>query len=194
MTAEAMSRRPTLSNEEILRRARSVFVERGYSARTKQIAAAVGLTWGAIALRFTDKRGLFRQAMGGPIVGPGDVDCQQAAGADLPGLLERLRLYLWEQWPLHLQYRMAMPTADQDGEPGRLVDWLAGTLEAHARDGAVRSDMSGHALAQIVLALLVGDVAQRFVARETALNGDRTFIERVMFLVSGRGSLQPESK
>ncbi len=39
-----MSRLPTLSDDEIVRRARAVFVERCYAARTKEIAAAVGLT------------------------------------------------------------------------------------------------------------------------------------------------------
>ena len=82
--------------------------------------------------------------------------------------------------------------ANHAGEPGRLVDWLAGTLEVHARDGAVRSDMSAKAVAQLVLALLVGDVAQRFVARERVLGNDPVFIERVMFLLSGRRNLQPE--
>jgi AcrR family transcriptional regulator len=62
----AMTRRPTLTDDEILRRARAVFVERGYGARTRQIAAAVGLTWGAIVLRFRDKRQLFLQATARP--------------------------------------------------------------------------------------------------------------------------------
>jgi AcrR family transcriptional regulator len=61
-----MARRPFLSDEEILTRARSVFVERGYAASTRQIVAAVGLTWGAIAVRFGSNRGLFTHAMAGP--------------------------------------------------------------------------------------------------------------------------------
>jgi AcrR family transcriptional regulator len=186
LIATAMTRRPTLTDDEILRRARSVFVERGYAARTRQIAAAVGLTWGAIALRFNDKRELFRRAMARPNAKSCELELEQAGAADLPGLLERVRSYLWEQWPRRLQYRLAMPSTDQDREPDRLVEGLAGALETHARGGAVRSDMSGHALAQIVLALLVGDVAQRFVAHETTLTSDRTFIEGVMFLLSGR--------
>jgi AcrR family transcriptional regulator len=184
LIATAMTRRPTLTDDEILRRARSVFVERGYGARTRQIAAAVGLTWGAIALRFNDKRELFRRAMARPSPKSCELELEQAGAADLPGLLERVRSHLWEQWPRRLQYRLAMPL-DQDSEPDRLAQGLAGALETHARGGAVRSDMSGHALAQIVLALLVGDVAQRFVARETTLASDRTFIEGVMFLLSG---------
>jgi AcrR family transcriptional regulator len=181
-----MARRPTLSDDEILRRARSVFAEQGYSARTRQISAAVGLTWGAIALRFRDKRELFTRAMAGPHPECCELELGNTSDADLPGLLERLMSHLRELWPLRLQYRLAMPLADQDSEPDGLVEGLARALEAHARGGAVRSDMSGHALAQIVLALLVGGVAQRFVTRETPLTDDRTFIERVMLVVSGR--------
>ena len=58
-----MNRRSGLTNDQIVARARAVFVERGYAARTQQIAAAVGLTWGAIALRFGTKQALFTQAM-----------------------------------------------------------------------------------------------------------------------------------
>jgi hypothetical protein len=85
---------------------------------------------------------------------------------------------------LRLQYRLAMPAADHDSEPDGIVEALAAALEAHARGGAVRSDMSAKALAHVVLALLLGDVAQRFMARERALARDGTVIERVMSLLS----------
>ena len=183
-----MTRRRTLTDDEILRRARSVFVERGYAARTRQIAAAVGLTWGAIALRFSTKRELFRQSMAAAHHGPADADCRQAVAGDLPGLLERLRSHLWEQWPLRLQYRLAMPAAEGDGEADVLLGPLAAALAAHARGGAVRSDMSAEALADVVLSLLVGDVAQRFVSRRQAPAAEPAFIERVMALLSPRSA------
>ena len=58
-----MGRHKTLSDQDILRRARPVFLNRGLDARTRDVAAAVGMTWAAIALRFGSKRGLFEQAM-----------------------------------------------------------------------------------------------------------------------------------
>lgn len=183
-----MSRSPVLSNEEVLRRARAVFVEWGYGARTQQIAVAVGLTWGAIALRFGSKWQLFREAMAGPVFEPGAAGSEPPLGEDLPGLLERLRAHLWERWPLRLQYRLATRSPDSEGESDGLPDWLAATLEAHARSGTVRSDMPAKALAQVVLSLLVGDVAQRFIAREPALARDRAFIDRVVCLLAGHGS------
>lgn len=179
-----MARRPVLTDEEILARARPVFVERGYGARTKQIAPAVGLTWGAIARRFGDKRTLFTRAMAGPVCGPGDLEREHAGGADLSGLLERLRCRLWERWLLRLQYRLATATVEQGHEPDELLDWLAVALEAQARRGLLRRDVSARALAQLVLALLIGDAAQRFVARDAALTTDPAFIDGVVRLLS----------
>jgi len=164
-----LARPRILSDEEILARARSVFVERGYAARTKQISAAVGLTWGAIALRFGSKRALFAQAMAGPVRGPAELACEQEGRADLPGLLERLRTHLWQRWPLRLQVRLAATAAGPDDEPEGLVHRLAAALEA---------------LARVVLALLTGDVAQRFVARERTLTADPAFIDGVVRLLS----------
>jgi AcrR family transcriptional regulator len=180
-----MSRSPVLSNEEVLRRARAVFVEWGYGAKTHQISVAVGLTWGAIALRFGSKGQLFREAMAGPIFEPGITGSGPAAGEDLAGLLERLRAHLWERWPQRLQVRLATRSPDPEGASDGLPDRLAATLEAHARHGAVRTDLPAKALAEVVLALLVGDVAQRFISREPAPTHDRAFIDRVLCLLAG---------
>ena len=81
-----MSRTPTLSDEVIAARARPLFVERGFGARTKQIADAVGLSWGAIALRFGSKRSLFTLAMAGPLQRPLHGYCEQPGGGDLCSL------------------------------------------------------------------------------------------------------------
>jgi AcrR family transcriptional regulator len=137
MTFTAMARLPTLSDEEIAARTRAVFVECGFGARAKQIAAAVGLTWGAIALRFDSKRSLFTRVMAEPAHPSGHADCERKHWADLPSLLEWLSDHLWECWPLRLQIRLAA-TADNPCE-----EWvaheqkLAEVLEAHARRGSV---------------------------------------------------------
>jgi AcrR family transcriptional regulator len=104
-----MARPPTLTDDEILQRARAVFVERGYGARTAEIAAAVGLSWGALVFRFGGKAELFRRAMADSVWGSGAVDWLAAGGGDLHRLLEQLSSHLWEQWPIHLQYRLALP-------------------------------------------------------------------------------------
>ena len=184
----ALGRPILVSDEEVLARARSVFLERGYSASTLRIAAAVGLSWGAIARRFESKRQLFRQAMSGPMFGPGNTGPESAAGmdTDLPGLLERLRSDLWERWPQRLQYRLATHSPEPSAEPGEPPEWLADALRACSRAGVVRSDVDANVLAQFVLTLLVGDVAQRFIAREPALMPDPAFIDRLVCLLGGR--------
>ena len=187
-----MNRRPVFTDEEILDRARSVFLERGYAARTKQIASAVGLTWGAIALRFADKQSLFQRAMAGPHRGTGEPGCgQERSGLDLKGLLARVRTLLWERWPLRLQYRLATLTSGRDDELEGFVHGLAAELRPHARDGTLRSDLGIDMLARLAVALLTGDVAQRFVARERTLEADPTLIDSVVRLLSPNEGLAP---
>jgi AcrR family transcriptional regulator len=187
-----MNRRSVFTDQEILDRARSVFLERGYAARTKQIASAVGLTWGAIALRFGDKRSLFERAMAGPDRGTGEPRCgQERSGTDLEGLLARVRTLLWARWPLRLQYRLATLTAGRDDELERLVHGVAADLRPHARDGTLRSDLGIEMLARLAVALLTGDVAQRFVARERSLAADPALIDGVVRLLSADEGLVP---
>ncbi|MBV8503300.1 MAG: TetR family transcriptional regulator [Paucibacter sp.] len=58
-----MGRRQTLTDQDILARARPVFLRQGIHASTRAIAEAVGLTWGALAFRFGSKLGLFERVM-----------------------------------------------------------------------------------------------------------------------------------
>jgi AcrR family transcriptional regulator len=185
MTFTAMARLPTLSDEEIAARTRAVFVECGFGGRTKQIAAAVGLTWGAIALRFGSKRTLFTRVMAEPVHPSGHADCERKDWADLPSLLEWLSDNLWGCWPLRLQVRLAATAANPCEE--RVAPeqkQLAEVLEGHARRGSVRSDISPRALAQMVLALVTGDVAQRFVERERTLTKSPASIATMVRLLS----------
>ena len=179
-----VNRRPVFTDQEILDRSRSVFLERGYTARTRQLASAVGLTWGAIALRFGDKRSLFLRAMAGPERGTDEPGCGQGVRTDLEGLLAGVRLVLWERWPLRLQYRLATMTAGRDEELDSLVQGLAGSLHRHARDGTLRSDLGVEVLARLAIALLTGDRAQRFVARERTFAADPVLIRGVVRLLS----------
>lgn len=126
-----MGRPQVVSDEQIVARARAVFLERGYAASTQSIAAAVGVSWGAIARRFASKRALFTCAMAGPAEACGHA-ALQGAEANLPALLEQLRADLWERWPRHLQYRLATPPGEPGiGSPG-LLGPLAQALEARA--------------------------------------------------------------
>jgi AcrR family transcriptional regulator len=182
MSAVAVPRRISLTDEEILARARSVFVDRGYAARTWQVAAAVGLTWGAISLRFGNKASLFAHAM----AGPDEPAPPLGAAADLPNLLERLRTYLWQRWPRCLQLRLAARTAGPADEVDGLVRWLAPAMGAHAQRGSIRSDIEPEALARVVVALLIGDAARGFVAGERVPKPDRALSDSVLRLLTER--------
>lgn len=178
-----MARRSLLTDEEILARARPVFVEKGYAARTKQLAAAVGLTWGAIAARFGSKQALFTQAMDGPVDGSPQGACEAPLNDSLPGLLTGLRASLWERWPRRLQLRLAA-AAGSDDEADRQRERLAAALESLARRGSIRSDLSGAALASMLLTLLTGDVAQRFVECDDRPAPDPALIDSIVRLLS----------
>jgi AcrR family transcriptional regulator len=178
-----MARRRTLSDDAILDRVRPVFVERGYAVRTRQLAAAVGMTWGAIANRFGSKQVLFERAMAGPHAGLDGPAGATAGSEELPDMLERLRADLWVRWPLRLQVRLAAATAGVGEASEGPVRALAELFEARARSGSLRSDVSAQTLARFVAAALTGDVAQRFVERERTLAPDPAFIDGVIRLV-----------
>ena len=176
-----MARHRILSDEEILRRARPVFCERGYAVRTREVAAAVGLSWPALVLRFGGKQALFRRAISDLVARPFEAG-SMAEGTDLREMLERLRSQLSERWPMQLQCRLAMGPADGHSSDA-LTDWLSSTLATQAGRGVVRSDLPAGALAQMVGALLVGDVALRFVRGERTPACDPAFIDRLMQLL-----------
>lgn len=178
-----MSRRPAISDEEVLARARAVFLERGYAARTKQIAPAVGLTWAAIANRFGNKRSLFVSAMAAP-ESSADMASEHTETPDLPTLLEHVRAELWARWPLRLQHRLAPFAAGADDHTDDTVCKLAADFAARADQGSLRNDLCPEVLTRAALAMLTGDVAQRFVARKRTLAADPVFIAAVARLVS----------
>lgn len=180
----AMGRPLIVSDEEVLARARAVFLEHGYAATTLRIAAAVGISWGAIARRFVSKRALFTRAMKSPAGGADEAVSWPEAAEDLPALLERSAAELWECWPRQLQFRLAGPGEEMDSESAGLLGRLTAAIESHARTGGIRADVGGHELARIVFTLLTGDVARRFMAREQTFSPDRRFLEGVVSLLS----------
>jgi hypothetical protein len=96
----------------------------------------------------------------------------------------RLRADVWERWPTDLQLRLASTAAGSGQEQADLERRLAAVLETHACRGAVRSDLGAPVLARLVLALVTGDVAQRFMQRDRTLAQDPAFIDAVVRLLS----------
>jgi AcrR family transcriptional regulator len=175
-----------LTDEEILARARAVFADKGLAAPTTQIAAAVGLTWGAIAFRFGRKRWLFARAMSAAPDSPADAAAAIDAPAPLACVLRRLRARLAEQWPLRLQCRLAAAGTDHDDGADASLDELRTALASSAAQAGIRCDIDVETLARLVLALLVGEASQRFVARTPASGDDAAFIAGVLQLLAAR--------
>ncbi|OIP29789.1 MAG: hypothetical protein AUK47_26720 [Deltaproteobacteria bacterium CG2_30_63_29] len=59
-----MARRRSISDEQIIEAAKTVFFEKGYSGTTAEIAHAAGISEGTIFRRFENKRDLFLVALG----------------------------------------------------------------------------------------------------------------------------------
>lgn len=171
-----MVRPTTVSDEEVLRRARAVFALRGYPARTREVAAAVGLSWGAIIRRFHDKRSLFDRAMALP-------EAPAAAPAQgLQDLLEQLHAQLLSAWPLLLHRRLAgLPVRPAGAAPREA---LARAMAPLAGKGQLRGDLSPAVLASLALTLLAGDIAQRFVEGGAAASPDSLLIGRLLRLLA----------
>jgi AcrR family transcriptional regulator len=183
-----MGRSRKLTDQDILRRARPVFLNRGLDARTRDVAAAVGLTWGAIALRFGTKRALFEQAMELRSECFEEPPSDFADDADLGALLRRLRSQLSLRWPMYLQLNLSSTVSPygNDGS-GELVRWLASMLHRRADRGEIRSDLLPQKLATLLLAALIGDAAERFVRRQRSDPPDDALIETMLRLLEGKG-------
>lgn len=182
-----MGRHKTLTDQDILRRARPVFLMRGLGARTRDVAAAVGLTWAAIALRFGSKRALFEQAMEHRSECFEEPPTDVADDVDLRALLRRLRSQLALHWPMYLQLNLSS-TATRRGNdrPDGLVRWLASTLHQHADRGEVRADLPPQKLATLLLAALIGDAAERFVRRQRGDPSDDALVETMLHLLDAK--------
>jgi AcrR family transcriptional regulator len=63
-----MGRQKTVSDEEVLARAREVFVERGFAGSTREIARRAGISEGVLFQRHATKADLFFAAMALPAV------------------------------------------------------------------------------------------------------------------------------
>lgn len=111
-----MGRPSLLTDQQIMARARPVFLDRRSGVSTTQIAKAVGLTWGAIAVRFGSKEALFRRPTD-PQANAPKPEWTVESAAELPELLAGLRTHLSELWPLHLQARLAATAPKFDDEP-----------------------------------------------------------------------------
>jgi len=91
-----MARRTTISQDDILEAARSLFLEKGLDVPTAEIARKAGVSEGSIFRRFPTKQELFFAAMGlegGP---PWAKELEQLPGGDLQEQLANLAVRVIE--------------------------------------------------------------------------------------------------
>lgn len=139
-----MGRQKTISDADVLRVARDVFLAQGHTATTRAIAQAAGISEAVLYQRFGSKDELFFAAMhpgGGPdleqLLGPGDPP--DDAHAYLRTVVVRLGEYYAEVIPLALHV-MTHPSSDaarlapaRPGGPAVLQEGLAERLASLAR-------------------------------------------------------------
>ncbi len=156
-----MTRRKTISDDELLAVARRVFRERGHTATTRQVAQEAGISEGVLYQRFGSKEHLFFAAMI-----PREPDFQALLGPFPPaedartffrGALARMALYFADVIPLALQV-ITHPSGVRPGiehaQPGLLETHraLVQRLEWFEERGHLRSGTATTA-AQILMGL-----------------------------------------
>jgi AcrR family transcriptional regulator len=142
-----MGRQKTITDDEVLRVARTIFRERGHTATTREIAQAAGISEAVLYQRFGSKDQLFFAAMH-----PRGPDLEQLLGPeDPPGdaltylrtVVVRLGEHFAEVIPLvfrvmmHPSFDPASIANAQPGGPAALPEGLAERLRSLARRGEV---------------------------------------------------------
>jgi AcrR family transcriptional regulator len=156
-----VTRPKTISDEDLLAAARSVFRAQGRTATTRAIAREAGISEGILYQRFGSKEGLFVAAMSPrapdipALLGP------EPRGEDVPaflrGVLARLGRHFAEVIPLAIQV-IAHPAADLSAFEhahtglGRLHGALAARLARFEHRGLVRRSTSARA-ARLLMSL-----------------------------------------
>ena len=144
-----MGRRKQVSDEIVLEIAKTVFVEQGYGASTREIAQRAGISEAVLFQRFKTKIGLFFAAMVPP---PPDLslvaDPRQdlAVTEDLASLAMMILRYFRGAMPVLLQltthpsFRMADLTDRQNRIPlHTLGEAITACLQRHSARGAITS-------------------------------------------------------
>ena len=159
-----MGRPRSIDDESILKIARAVFLEQGFSATTAEIAQRAGISEGSIFNRFGSKRGLFKRAMQLSIaeepwllalperVGQGDVQSNLVeVGEQIVAFFRRMMPVMMMAWsnPAGGQRR------PEDFGPGKApliaIRAIGGYLEAEMALGRIRR-VDAEILARALLA------------------------------------------
>jgi AcrR family transcriptional regulator len=146
-----MPRPPTITDEQILEAAREVFLAKGASATTAEVARRAGVAEGSIFNRFKNKAELFRAAMVPPIaevpwlktlvtrVGKGDIrDTLNAAGLQAIEFFRQILPLMMMGWSNPEEGGLPQHFREPDAPPLRAIRTLSGFFEAEMRAGRLR--------------------------------------------------------
>jgi AcrR family transcriptional regulator len=191
-----MGRHKTISDEDVLRIARDVFLHHGHTASTRQVAEAAGISEAVLYQRFGSKDQLFFTAMhtAGPdldrLLGPPDPPGD--ARAYLQAVAARLSDYFAGAIPLALRV-MTHPSFDPaeffQSHPrnhGSLRDGLSERIAALVRRERMAA-VPAPAAAQLVVSLAHDDALALVLAHGARRPGARSLREMIDVLWQGLG-------
>jgi len=193
-----MPRHKTIEDEEIITIARGVFLEKGHTATTREIADAVGISQGVLYQRFGSKDDLFLAAMRPPMPDldrvfppPGDEITSNELEAYLLGLAEGILLYFEQVIPLILQLT-THPTLDRAqlhqthiSHASPLLERLTEHLQ-HLKEQDLVANVDPATAAQIFVASLHGLVMlSHFDVSASAPNAEKPLAEVIRILING---------
>jgi AcrR family transcriptional regulator len=143
-----VARPPSITDEQILEAARAVFLERGFSATTQEVAARAGVAAGSVFNRFKTKAELFQAAMLPQLDDPdwlvtlesrvGQGDPRQTlvdVGAQAIGFFRRILPLIMMHWSNPLAQS---PLTTPNAPPLRALKRLTRYFEAEIRAGRMR--------------------------------------------------------
>jgi AcrR family transcriptional regulator len=146
-----MSRPTTISDDQILNAARTLFFEHGFGASTAAIAQKAGVSEGTIFKRFPTKVQLFRSAMGLPrlpfenkdLLRPGAMEVHEQLREIALELISFLRalmprvMMLWAQPNIN---PMSFLQENEDAPPKIVLKVISTYFESEQRLGRLKSE------------------------------------------------------
>jgi AcrR family transcriptional regulator len=191
-----MGRHKTISDDEVLRIARDVFLHHGHTATTRQVADAAGISEAVLYQRFGSKDQLFFTAMHGAgpdvekLLGPATPPAD--ARAYLQSVATRLTDYFAEAIPLALRV-MTHPSFDpaeffktQPRNHSALRDGLAARIAVLIRREEMATVPTA-AAAQLIVSLAHDWALTQILAHGAPRSGARPLRELIDVLWTGLG-------
>ncbi|WP_427160816.1 TetR/AcrR family transcriptional regulator [Aliinostoc sp. HNIBRCY26] len=161
-----MARTPKITNQQILDAAREVFLQKGFSGSTLEIAQRAGISEASIFKRFATKEDLFFAAMGMPDTAPWIKELEVFCGqGDLKQNLVAIFLQILDFYSVVFPRMMMLRSRGMDlpemrgknAKPVQELKILMDFLEREMNQGRLRS-CDAQALAHMIMGALMNYV------------------------------------